>query len=1080
MRQRRMLGALSAAVLISALLTAAGPNNAVATAPQPAGGRPGLLAKEQPRTVTLITGDRVTLHAKGNISVPPRGKVRFLTYSTKDHRYVIPSDALPMLREGRLDRRLFDVTGLLAAGYDRRDTLPLIITGGAPQGFTASRALPVVGGYAFKAGQAQLRDQWRSLGSRPGAKIWLDGIRKPSLDVSVPQIGAPAAWAAGLDGTGVKVAVLDTGIDSTHPDLAGKVAAQSNFTEGEEDDLDHVGHGTHVASTIAGTGAGSNGRYKGVAPGANLLDGKVCVEFGCAESWILAGMQWAAESGARVVNMSLGGGDTPEIDPIEQAVNDLTARYGTLFVIAAGNSGFLGDYSLSSPASADAALAVGAVDKSDVLAVFSSRGPRIGDAGVKPEITAPGVQITAARGKDGQIGEPGQLYATASGTSMATPHVAGSAAILTQQHPTWTADQRKAALTGSANPNASDGVFAQGAGRVDVARAISANVLASPATVGFGVQSWPHEDDPVLSKDIVYRNEGTGDVTLQLALSNPAGGIFSLGASSLTVPAGGSASVKLSADTRQGGSTVGPLGGRVVATADGVRIQTPYGLEREEQKFTIDLIHTDRAGHPAEQYFTVAVNVNNFKDYTASDPDGTAEVKVPAGDYMVFSWVDQIVDGEIANTTMLIQPRLTVASDQTVRLDARTGKPYKVTIPDKTVNPLLIAATGNLVAGNNQMSVSMSTDSFDRIFTAHVGPKPVAGFTSSVQGIWGRRIGERIDPSLLYSLAWQQEGSLYNGFVKDVGKRELVTVREQIANAGPDLGTSLRFPELAGGAWAIGIPMTLPAETTRVINAEAKWRVEFEEDIEDPESPFPQTISFALEDGKVYEAGKTVQEKFNRAVFGPSLPAETFEGGWVSRIDDDIVIFAPVFGDGEGRAGASITKRERTALYRNGELVGEEASLGALFNVPAGNARYRAEMSAERGAPFRLSSNVSVVWSFNSSHVDGIKALPVTAFGFSPLVDDHNVARAGVVAAIPVNVMQQNGSDAKRLKSLNVDVSFDDGKTWREVQVVNLLGHYLVVLKHPSAAGFVSLRARAEDRAGNTVTQTVIRAYQIK
>jgi len=1073
LRQRRMLGAFSAAVLISALLTAASPTNAVATAPQPASG-PGQFARDRARTVTLITGDRVTLHAKGNISVPPRGKVRFLTYTNKEHHYVIPSDALPLLRDGRLDRRLFDVTGLLEAGYDRRDRLPLIITGASPEGFAATRALPVVGGYAFKADKAQLRDRWRSLASKPGVKVWLDGMRKPILDVSVPQIGAPTAWAAGLDGTGVKVAVLDTGIDSAHPDLAGKIFAQRNFTEGEEDDLDHVGHGTHVASTIAGTGS----KYKGVAPGASVLDGKVCIEFGCAESWIVAGMQWAAESGAQVVNLSLGGGDTPEIDPVEQAVNDLTARFGTLFVIAAGNSGFLGDGSLSSPASADAALAVGAVDKSDVLAPFSSRGPRVGDAGVKPEITAPGVDIVAARSKDGFLGDAGQLYMPLSGTSMATPHVAGSAAILTQQHPTWTAQQRKALLTGSANPNATDGPFAQGAGRVDVARAITANVLSDPVTVGFGIQSWPHEDDPVVSKDIVYHNSGTSDVTLQLALTNPAGGIFSLSASTVTVPAGGNASVKLTSDTRQGGSAVGPLGGRVVATAGGVRVQTPYGVEREEQKYTVQLVQTDRAGNPAESYVSIAVDINSFKDYFVFDPDGTAEIRVPRGDYLIFSWIDQLVDGEPVNTTQLMWPRLTIAADQTLRLDARNGKPYSVTIPDKTVDPLIIAASGSLESESGQIAVSIAADRFDRLFTAHLGPKPVAGFTSSVQTIWGKIVGEFFDPSLIYSLAWQQEGSFYDGFIKDVGKRDIVTIREQIANAGADLGGVIRFPLLAGGAWGVMAVQPLPAESTRVINAETKWAVNFEELVSDPEGPRP--VSRAFEDEKAYENSRTVTERFNRAAFGPALPASPFPAEWVSRIDDDMFIGPPLYGDGQGRAGFARTDKARTALYRNGELVAERPTPGAIFRVPAGNARYRAEASAERSAPFRLSTNVSVVWTFESSHVDGVKRLPVTAFSFSPLVDDNNVARAGVHALIPVNVMQQEGSDAKRLKFLNIDVSYDDGKTWREAQVINLLGHYVVLLKHPSAAGFVSLRTKAEDRAGNTFTQTVIRAYEIK
>ena len=100
--------------------------------------------------------------------------------------------------------------------------------------------------------------------------------------------------------------------------------------------------------------------------------------------------------------MSLGGGDTPSIDPLEQAVDDLTAAHGTLFVIAAGNAG--GTATVGSPGSADSALTVGAVDDEDQLADFSSRGPRVGDDAIKPDITAPGVDIVAAGAANGVIG----------------------------------------------------------------------------------------------------------------------------------------------------------------------------------------------------------------------------------------------------------------------------------------------------------------------------------------------------------------------------------------------------------------------------------------------------------------------------------------------------------------------------------------------------------------------------------------------------------------------------------------------------------------------------------------------------
>ncbi|WP_406434788.1 S8 family serine peptidase [Streptomyces sp. NBC_01589] len=192
--------------------------------------------------------------------------------------------------------------------------------------------------------------------------------------------------------------MLDSGADTTHPDLAKRIVASRSFVAGE-DVIDRNGHGTHTASTVAGTGAASHGAERGVAPGADLLVGKVLADNGSGPiSGIIAGMEWAARTEhAKVINMSLG---TPawhtQDDPLSRAVNQLSVETGALFVIAAGNSGN-SPHSVSAPGTADAALTVGAVDSSDQLAPFSSAGPRLMDDALKPDLTAPGVDVLAAR-----------------------------------------------------------------------------------------------------------------------------------------------------------------------------------------------------------------------------------------------------------------------------------------------------------------------------------------------------------------------------------------------------------------------------------------------------------------------------------------------------------------------------------------------------------------------------------------------------------------------------------------------------------------------------------------------------------
>jgi subtilisin family serine protease len=459
--KRTAIGLLASALAWGAVV----PAWTAAAAPDPAP------VTASARTITLLTGDKVTLGGPhGAVVRPAQGRERtgFSQYTDEfGDLHVVPLDVLPMLRAKRMDPRLFNITKLVQNGFDdaARKDIPLIVSGPAIAA-TKVRDLPSIQGTAVRVDKAA---GVRSFST--AQRIWLDGPVKATLDRSVPQIGAPEAWKAGYTGKNTTVAVLDTGVDAAQPDLAGAVADAENFSDSPNGTDDYFGHGTHVASIITG----QHEKYTGVAPDTKLLNGKVLDDQGGgAESWIIAGMQWAAGKGANVINMSLGSPFPSDgTDAMSLAVNEITARTGALFVIASGNSGG----APGGPGAADAALTVGAVDRNDQLAPFSSRGPRWIDDAIKPDITAPGVDIVAAKATHGQIGTPvDATHVSLSGTSMATPHVAGAAAILAGEHPAWKAGQLKAALMGSAKPNPALSVFEQGAGRVDVAKAVSQNV----------------------------------------------------------------------------------------------------------------------------------------------------------------------------------------------------------------------------------------------------------------------------------------------------------------------------------------------------------------------------------------------------------------------------------------------------------------------------------------------------------------------------------------------------------------------------------------------------------------------------
>ena len=289
------------------------------------------------------------------------------------------------------------------------------------------------------------------------------------LDTAMPLIQVPRLWQENLSGEGVRIAVVDTGLDTQHPDFQGRIGGTADFTG--EGITDRHGHGTHCASIAAGSGEASGGKYRGAAPKASLYAAKVLRSDGQGMmSDVMAGVEWAVDQGVQVVSLSLGGpGPCDGTDALCETC-DAAVERGVIVCVAAGNDG-PNPYTVGSPGCAHNVITIGACNDQERIASFSSRGPT-SDGRPKPDLVFPGVDIIAARARGTNMGKVvNEHYTSASGTSMATPAAAGVCALILQAKPSLTPQEVKTCLTGTAIDLGAD-ANAQGSGRADAWRAV--------------------------------------------------------------------------------------------------------------------------------------------------------------------------------------------------------------------------------------------------------------------------------------------------------------------------------------------------------------------------------------------------------------------------------------------------------------------------------------------------------------------------------------------------------------------------------------------------------------------------------
>ncbi|GLY88531.1 S8 family serine peptidase [Actinoallomurus iriomotensis] len=1075
------------ALALTGLVLAGAPAAARAATPATST-TPSRLPSGHSWTVTLLTGDVVQVRTQASgpplVSVRPGSGRRSVPFR-KDVRpdgsvRVYPLDVAPQI--GRVyDPGLFDVTALIREGDDdaHRADLPLIVQGGsAAKSLAVRHTLSGLGAVAVRQPKAK---GLKAAGLTGARHVWLDRkMHTQALDQNLTRIGAPTAWAAGATGKDVKVAVLDTGVDATHPDLKGRIAEQKNFSQ-SPDTVDRFGHGTHVAATIAGTGAAANGERKGVAPDADLLIGKVLGDDGSGqESDVIAGMEWAAAN-APIVNMSLGSwSPDPANDPVTKALDELSAKDGTLFVVAAGNDGPDAD-TVEAPGVAASALTVGAVDGDDHLADFSSRGGTL----TKPDISAPGVDIVAARAAGTALGRPvDATYTSLSGTSMATPHVAGAAADLLQRHPGWSAGRLKAALvsTSDAVPGT---VYQVGAGRLDIGAAATATVVGDQSSAAFG--SIPHGSTTAITKQLTWTNSGKTAVTLRLSANladvhGTAAPALSL-PDTVTVPTGGSAGVTVSLDPRRL-TTAGRYSGAVTARADGVSLRTPVGASLRAGTHTLTLKATALPDTP-DGALGGYVSVVDLDDPTlfAGDAeigaDGTAALTVPDGHYMVFGTVD---DTKGDRSAFVGDAELTVTDDTTLPLDASRAQPVKVSAPGMEPDPAAVQgiAVERGLGDAVWFTGLYAFDGSPRVYTT-----PIAGVrTGTLHAYVAARLtdgGKTVD-DVLHDLGTSVPGAV--DYRVDPASMARVDQRFGAVegNAKDPVGEK-RYGVSPGGFLINEASSDVPAGSTRTDYVTAESGVGWLDEA------FPPDLGAASWVTQLpirrFAPGSTHTEAWGRQPFRPgpysaTEPTASFcAPNATTRSRGNIhveLVDLQDFTDGidcltDDPDWDAVSSRTMT-LYANGSRAGGVDSSHGDFSVPATAGTYRLDYRVDASKVLPISTKTTTEWTFRSRPDEA--RVPLLLVDYALPLDLFNHPDGDRAT---FTVSRVAGATPAKATGLKLWTSLDDGATWRPAPVTGTGGKYSAPLPHAGKGQAVSLRVRATDAGGGAIDQTILRAY---
>lgn len=1208
---RTWTGSALAAILLittqSGLSTAATPISSSTPTSTPSTSASGAtpsstsLAALRGKRFPLVTGDVVTVGTeKGEPRVdiePGKGRegIGFVRQGGGSDLHVIPMDVAPLVATGEVDDQLFNLGALERFGYDDSADdaddrgLPLIIRHSGAHLPAATRveaapgdtvALESIDATAVTLAKDDDGALWRTLTAtekgadaelRPSIEtVWLDTPVEltdegdaadepettPQGDVAVSdlvgQINARGVRERGLDGSGVRVAVIDTGVRATHPDLKDRVSKSENFITWDDEKGDIDGHGTHVAGIIAGTGAASDGRHTGVAPGAEILSARVLSGPLGSLSHIINGMEWAADEGVDIVNMSLGSTALSDgTDPWSLATDALLER-GVLPVVSAGNDG-PGTFTVSPPSAAEGALAVGAAGGDDAIAGFSSRGPLYGDYHVKPNIKAPGVAVTAARAKDtaigdadpeGPVGPVDDNYTRLSGTSMASPAVAGAAALVMQAHPDWTPRQVAQALVSSARPSADESVYDQGSGLVDVERAVDQPVTATVSTLDFGRLTWPRSADDNRRK-VAFTNASDKDLTLDLALDVTStrgdlpADLLGLSPDRLTVPANGTASVAVEfRDTGiRGGGTLSAL---LTAQGGSAAVRVPVGLSLEPEAYDLTLNLRDHLGEGADGISVIDVlpldrALEPFESPHFVTVDSQITVRAPAGMYGISAFIARHEDDSYWYDSDIIlagEPRVRIDKATELTLGGTAARRLAHTVDnDKAENVYrqvgvaqrqkrTPAGADSPLGAHTEVSfkhlapVYWSVPSTTRAqgdqYTAYFREDLAEGYEYGKipDGAPGDGYSYPTATGPVYYLASLHEGRIPAEFTGRVRDSELARTEAHYGASEQVGGFDRPFPLKAKLATATlkgipvaGRPLNVPSPSTRVEYFTASRDVAWSQELRwswqngDNLDPLPHRALYTH--ARSFRPGART-EYWNHPVGAPALDPD---GSQFTRAGDTVTVDLPLGGDSDQRH--LFTSDDLTATYdytlsRDGERLPKSRDGAtefprntalAAWKVPADTGTYTLRARAHRGQWNNLSTEAEGVWTFRSGPTaeDGTAALPLTSVRFKPPVDKWSRAADDRTVAVPFTIERTGDQARGKPRGLTVEASFDGGTTWQRVPVVKSRA----LIPHPAVA---SLPAAHVDRNGHgyvslrvkgsdrasTFEVTVKKAYKLK